>query len=161
MAFFTIYSLIYISDSAYGVSFDIATQFSSLVLLFHLFTPVGRNYGNMLADILHFDEYTSFQRQCLDIHYLNLAQISGCKPICTIIMDSLVDPSSCSTGNVTLAFLCSYIQINHASGSVWDLHCHCAVWICSSLIPLRARAHTYTQTHCYRAKPIKGVRMRD
>lgn len=52
-----------------------------------------------------------FQKQCLItitrvwIHYLNIAQISGCKPVCTIIMDSLVDPSSCSSGNSTHVFL--------------------------------------------------------
>lgn len=109
----------------------------------------------MLGHSLHFNEYTTFQKQCLDIRYLNLAQISGCKAICTIIMDSRVDPSSCSPGNATLAFLYSYVQINHASRSVWDLHCHCAVWICLSLIPLRVQ--TDTHTHCYWAKPIKGV----
>lgn len=40
LAFFTIYSHIYLSDSACGVSLDIATSFSSLVILFVLFTPL-------------------------------------------------------------------------------------------------------------------------
>lgn len=73
------------------------------------FTPVeGRNDGNTLGHNSHFNEYTAFQRQRLDIRYLNLAQISGCKPICTIIMDSLVDPFSCSPGNATHAFVDNY-----------------------------------------------------
>lgn len=83
----------------------------------------------------------------LDIRYLNIAQISGCKPICTVIMDSLVNPSSCCSGNATLAFLYNCMQINHANGSVWVLHCHCAVSVCSSPILVRADTLLLGQTH--------------
>lgn len=95
----------------------------------------------------HFKGIVRLYPKGLDIRYPNIAQISGCKLIHTIIMDSLVDPSSCSLGKEMFAFLYDCIQINHASGSVCDLHCHCAVWVCSSSILLGAGTLLLGQTH--------------
>lgn len=53
LAFYTIYSPIYISESL-----DIATEFASPILLFGMFRG---NYGNMSDSCLHIDEYTTLQ----------------------------------------------------------------------------------------------------
>lgn len=97
-----------------ALSLEITAQFALLGVIFDLnCMPLQSRSWLLLYSCSgwYIFGFARFQKQCLItitrvwIHYLNIAQISGCKPVCTIIMDSLVDPSSCSSGNSIHAFL--------------------------------------------------------
>lgn len=75
---------------------------------------------------------------------------TGCKSVCTIIMDSLADPSSCSSGNATHVFL---YNIPHT-----DKYCKWVIfWVELSLHGLgMIELHSSARIHLFRSNWIRA-----